>query len=140
MAAPDAQAVAAAQANAREYLRAKGTLVPTPVLRARIADAFAALDALLGPLAAAEVTQAPIPGEWTVQEIVDHLVETHRPGLDELRCLLAARRGFSRRRRSSGHGRGSCASCGRSTATSSRPSMARPPTSRPRRAHRSSWS
>ncbi|OGL17514.1 MAG: hypothetical protein A3F92_16680 [Candidatus Rokubacteria bacterium RIFCSPLOWO2_12_FULL_71_22] len=92
MAAPDAQAVAAAQANAREYLRAKGTLVPTPVLRERIADAFAALDALLGPLAAAEVTQAPIPGEWTVQEIVDHLVETHRPGLDELRCLLAGRR------------------------------------------------
>ncbi|MBI4272198.1 MAG: hypothetical protein HY615_17810, partial [Candidatus Rokubacteria bacterium] len=73
MAAPDAQAVAAAQANAREYLRAKGTLVPTPVLRARIADAFAALDALLAPLVAAEVARAPIPGEWTVQEIVDHL-------------------------------------------------------------------
>jgi hypothetical protein len=33
-----------------------------------------------------------IPGEWTIQEIVDHLVETHRPGLDELWCLLAGRR------------------------------------------------
>jgi hypothetical protein len=24
-----------------------------------------------------------------VQEVVDHLIETYRPGLDELRCLLA---------------------------------------------------
>ncbi len=32
------------------------------------------------------------PGEWSIQEIVDHLVETHRPGLDELWCLLAGRR------------------------------------------------
>src|SRR5438094_6396541 len=33
-----------------------------------------------------------IPGEWTIQEIVDHLVETYRPGVDELRCLLAGER------------------------------------------------
>ena len=33
-----------------------------------------------------------IPGEWTIQEIVDHLVETYRPGVDELRCLLAGQR------------------------------------------------
>ena len=92
MGKPDAAAVAAAQARAREYLRAKGTLVPVPVLRERIADAFAALDALLAPLTAAQAARATIPGEWTVQEIVDHLVETHRPGLDELRCLLAGRR------------------------------------------------
>ena len=92
MGKPDAAAVAAAQARAREYLRAKGTLVPVPVLRARIADAFAALDAFLTQVDAAQAARATIPGEWTVQEIVDHLVETHRPGLDELRCLLAGRR------------------------------------------------
>ncbi|HBH02732.1 MAG: hypothetical protein A2W08_18845 [Candidatus Rokubacteria bacterium RBG_16_73_20] len=83
---------AAAQARAREYLRAKGTLVAAPVVRARIADAFAALDAFLTQVDAAQAARATIPGEWSVQEIVDHLVETHRPGLDELRCLLAGRR------------------------------------------------
>jgi hypothetical protein len=31
-------------------------------------------------------------GEWTIQDIVDHVVETYRPGLDELWCLLAGRR------------------------------------------------
>src|SRR2546423_458784 len=27
--------------------------------------------------------------DWSAQEIVDHLLETFRPGVDELRCLLA---------------------------------------------------
>ncbi|OGL02368.1 MAG: hypothetical protein A3I14_13600 [Candidatus Rokubacteria bacterium RIFCSPLOWO2_02_FULL_73_56] len=92
MLTPDAQAVVAAQAQARDYLRAKGTLVPVPLLRERIAASFTALDAFLAQVDAAEAAQTTIPGEWSVQEIVDHLVETHRPGLDELRCLLAGRR------------------------------------------------
>jgi hypothetical protein len=33
-----------------------------------------------------------LPGEWSVQEIADHLLETYRPGVDELRCLLAGQR------------------------------------------------
>jgi len=83
---------AEARAKAREYLRTKGTLTPAPVIRERIADAFGALDAVLAPLSAARAARASIPGEWTIHEIVDHLVETHRPGLDELWCLLAGRR------------------------------------------------
>ena len=35
---------------------------------------------------------AALAGEWSVQEVVDHLVETYRPGLDELRCVLAGQR------------------------------------------------
>ena len=83
---------AEARARAREYLKIRGTLAPLAVIRERIADAFGALDAFLEPLSAAQAARAAIPGEWTIQEIVDHLVETHRPGLDELRCLLAGRR------------------------------------------------
>src|SRR6059036_268569 len=41
---------------------------------------------------AAQAARRTIPGEWTIQEIVDHLVETYRPGVDELRCLLAGER------------------------------------------------
>jgi len=40
----------------------------------------------------AEARARTLPGEWTVQEVVDHLVETHRPSLDELRDLLENRR------------------------------------------------
>ena len=81
-----------AKAKAREYLRARGTLQPAAVVRARVADAFEAFDRIVAPLRSATVARRAIRDEWTVQEIVDHLVETHRPGLDELRCLLAGRR------------------------------------------------
>jgi len=84
--------VAQAKAKAREYFKTRGTLVPAATIRERIADAFGALDAFLEPISAAAAARAPIPGEWSIQEVVDHLVETHRPGLDELWCLLAGRR------------------------------------------------
>jgi hypothetical protein len=80
------------RAKAREYLKARGTLQPAAVVRERVASAFEAFDRLVAPLPSATAARASIPGEWSVQEIVDHLVETHRPGLDELRCLLAGRR------------------------------------------------
>ena len=84
--------VADAKAKARDYFRTKGMLVAPAVIHERIADAFGALDAFLTPVSAATAARAAAPGEWTIHEIVDHLVETHRPGLDELWCLLAGRR------------------------------------------------
>src|SRR2546422_72143 len=48
--------------------------------------------ALRAPLSAGQAARAPLAGEWTIQEIVDHLVEPCRRGLDELWCLLAGRR------------------------------------------------
>jgi len=81
-----------AKAKAREYFRTRGTLVDAPAIRERIADAFGTLDAFLAPISPAIAARAGVPGAWTIQEIVDHLVETHRPGLDELWCLLAGRR------------------------------------------------
>ena len=84
--------VAEAKAKARDYFSAKGTLVPVAEIQARLADAFGSLDAFLAPISAAAAARTAIAGEWSIQEIVDHLVETHRPGLDELWCLLAGRR------------------------------------------------
>jgi len=81
-----------AKAKAREYFKTRGTLASAASIRERIADSFGTLDAFLEPISASAAAGAPIPGEWTIQEIVDHLVETHRPGLDELWCLLAGRR------------------------------------------------
>src|SRR5437867_12155196 len=86
------ETTAQTQAKARGYFKEKGTLASASAIHSRIAEAFEALGTFLEPVAAATAARAAIPGEWTIQEIVDHLVETHRPGLDELWCLLAGRR------------------------------------------------
>jgi hypothetical protein len=81
-----------ARARAREYFAANGTHAPAAQIHERVAAAFTALDAALTGVSAAQAARRPIPGEWSAQEIVDHLLETHRPGVDELRCVLAGQR------------------------------------------------
>ena len=84
--------IEAAKAKAREYFATRGTLAPAGALRERVAEAFELLDSFLDTVPPATAARSTIAGEWTIHEIVDHLVETHRPGLDELWCLLAGRR------------------------------------------------
>lgn len=83
---------AAFKQKARDYLRTRGTLAAPDTIREQVAAAFGTLDTVLAGVTAERAALATIAGEWAVQEIVDHLVETHRPGLDELRCLCAGRR------------------------------------------------
>lgn len=83
---------AAAREKAREYLRTKGTLAPAATVVARVGEAFAALEGFLDAVPANLVQRRAWDGEWTIQEVADHVLETHRPGLDELRCLLAGQR------------------------------------------------
>lgn len=85
-------AYAAERQKAREYLRTRGTLVPAPQLRERVGAAFDAFESLVGPVSAELAAHRALPGEWTIHEVVDHLLESERAGLDELRCLLAGRR------------------------------------------------
>ena len=80
------------QIKAQEYLYQKGTLLPAAQIHERVGAAFAALEALLDGVSEAEARARALPGEWTIQEVVDHLIETHRPSLDELRDLLQDRR------------------------------------------------
>ncbi|HAM58622.1 MAG TPA: hypothetical protein DCQ64_25705 [Candidatus Rokubacteria bacterium] len=80
------------QIRAREYLRDKGSLLPVSQIHERVGAAFAATETLLDGVTEGEARRRAIPGEWTIQEVVDHLVETHRPSIDELRDLLAGRR------------------------------------------------
>src|SRR5262247_2460311 len=84
--------IEAAKSKAREYFAARGTQAPAGELRERIAEAFESLETFLDTVPPAAAARTAIAGEWTIHEIVDHLVETHRPGLDELWCLLAGRR------------------------------------------------
>jgi hypothetical protein len=80
-----------ARATAREYFRTRGTEAPLATIRARVADAFAALEQLLDGVDATTAVRRP-GADWSVQEIVDHLLETERASLDELWCLLTGRR------------------------------------------------
>lgn len=80
-----------AQERARAYFNGKGVLAPAAI-REQIVAAFDVLEAVLAGVSPEQARLQPIPGEWSVQEVVDHLLETYRPGLDELRCLLAGRR------------------------------------------------
>ncbi|HSE04767.1 MAG TPA: DinB family protein [Methylomirabilota bacterium] len=79
------------QLRAKAYLREKGTEAPVAQIRERVADAFAALDARLDGVTERQAHGRPGAGEWSVHEIVDHLVETHPLALQELRALLENR-------------------------------------------------
>jgi DinB family protein len=80
-----------ARQRALAYFESKATLSPATI-REQVAAAFASLDAVLAEVAPARAMRRPRPEEWSPQEVVDHLLETFRPGVDELRCLLAGRR------------------------------------------------
>ena len=69
-----------ARARAREYFAANGTQASAAQVHERVAAAFSALDAALTGVTAVQASRRPIAGEWSAQEIVDHLLETHRPG------------------------------------------------------------
>ena len=86
------EAEAEVRAKAREYVRARGTLIEAPVVAERVRGALRTLDTFFASIPADHALTVTEPGEWTLNEIADHLVETHRAVLDELRCLLAGRR------------------------------------------------
>jgi len=85
-------AQAAARAKARDYLRTRGTETAAGVVADRVRGALAALETCLEAVPAERAAVRTLDGEWSVHEIADHLLETHRPLLDELRCLFAGRR------------------------------------------------
>ena len=77
-----------ARDRALAYFTSKAVLRPAEV-REQIAAAFASLEAVLADVPADRTGVRTLADEWSAQEIVDHLLETFRPGVDELRCLLA---------------------------------------------------
>jgi hypothetical protein len=80
-----------ARERAQAYFDSKAALTPGAIGE-QIAATFASLDTVLDTAPAARTSARPQADEWSAQEIVDHLLETFRPGVDELRCLLADQR------------------------------------------------
>ena len=79
------------QERALAYARRQSTETPLADLRQRVAKTFAALDAQLASIPAAHARIRPAPAAWSVHEVVDHLIVSHRPAMDLLRTLLAGR-------------------------------------------------
>src|SRR3989337_3008169 len=79
------------QIKAIEYLRDNGSRLAASQVHERVAAGFAVLESFLDGITEAEARVRALPGEWSIQEVADHLVETHRPSLEELRDLLAGR-------------------------------------------------
>jgi DinB superfamily len=74
---------------ALEYLRRKGTDAPVSKLLSGLRSTFQRLEQGLDRLPEALRAQRPAAASWSVHEIVDHLVESHRPAVAELRALCA---------------------------------------------------
>jgi hypothetical protein len=80
------------QTQALDYLRRRGTEVPVERLREHVATLFRDIEALLASVPPGLRTLRPAPSRWSVQEIVDHLVESHRPAAEQLREMVSGRR------------------------------------------------
>lgn len=77
------------QRRALDYVRAKGSRAPAAEVRGRVARAFAELEALLDAIPEARTGRRPDPATWSLHEVVDHLIESHRPAVRELELALA---------------------------------------------------
>ncbi len=71
------------------HIRSRGTDAPPAAVHQKLAAAYSQFDATLVGLAEGVASAVPAPGEWSVRDVADHLLESERPGLDELRCLVA---------------------------------------------------
>ena len=75
------------QARASEYLRRASTQAVADIRR-KVAETFRELDELVAGIPEEVVRVRPRPGRWCVQEVVDHLIVSHRPAGEELAGLL----------------------------------------------------
>src|SRR5262245_27585503 len=72
-----------------EYLRRKGTEAPASRLVAGLRSTFQKLEQTIDRVPESVRDRRPDAASWSVHEIVDHLVESHRPAVLELGELCA---------------------------------------------------
>jgi hypothetical protein len=75
-----------------DYLRTRAAALTPPELRARVRAAAGELDQALAGVAETDVRRQPLPGEWSLAQVVDHVAQTTARCAEELRHLLAGRR------------------------------------------------
>lgn len=75
-----------------EYMRSRSQELSADEIRERIRAAAQELEKVVDGVTEADARRRPIPGKWTIAEVVDHIAQTQIRGADELRHLLAGRR------------------------------------------------
>jgi hypothetical protein len=75
-----------------EYLASRAAELSAVALRERVRAAMRELDTALVGVTEAEARLQPIPGDWALAQIVDHVAQTQMRAAEELRYLLAASR------------------------------------------------
>lgn len=76
------------QLAALSYLDRKGRSAPLSNVRQEVETAFSRLEDMLSSLEGVRTDQRPSTGQWSLIEIVDHLVESNRPAAGQLRAAL----------------------------------------------------
>lgn len=76
------------QQQAVDYARRAGTEKPLDSIRSRMKATFAEMEAALAQVDEEAARRRPAPDAWSVQEVADHLVESHRPAVSELETMI----------------------------------------------------
>lgn len=79
------------QQRALAFLARRGTAAAVAALRSELAEAARSIEERFAAVPVAVRAKSPAPGKWSPVEILDHLVRSHEPAIDQLRALLAGR-------------------------------------------------
>lgn len=79
------------QVRALGYARKRGTEATLEAIRSRVAATYAEFEALVEAIPPNIVRDRRDTSAWSIQEVVDHVVESDRPAVDQLAQLLAGR-------------------------------------------------
>ena len=79
------------QQRALDYARRRGSEASVDSIRERVTGTYAAFDALVETIPAEVAREHRSSSAWSIQEVVDHLVESDRPAIEQLAALLAGR-------------------------------------------------
>jgi len=75
-----------------DYLRTRSRELSVSAIRDRVRAAANEFEEAVAAIPAAVARMRPIPGKWSIAEVVDHVSQTQVRGAEELRHLLAGRR------------------------------------------------
>lgn len=84
------------QLAALDYLQRKGTEASVSRLYEHVAKTFQDFEAFLDTVPPALRAMKPSARAWSAHEVIDHLVESHRPAVEQLRSLVAGERPATR--------------------------------------------
>lgn len=79
------------QVQALSYARRQGSEAPIDAIRGKVGATFRELEALLDSVPAELAARPPAASGWSVHEVVDHLVVSHRRAVEDLTELVAGR-------------------------------------------------